>query len=277
MRNVLNVIEVKKVYKSGLFGRKGVVAVDDVSFSIAKREIVSLVGESGSGKTTLALMMLRLLPPTSGKIEFEEQDIWKFSHPKELKKYWQKVHGVFQDPFAIFNPFYKADRILHQAFTLMDKGTSNRQTLIREALQAVGLRAEDVIGRYPHQLSGGQRQRLMIARCYLLKPKLIIADEPVSMIDASSRAGILELFLKLNKHYGTAILFVTHDLGLAYYISHRIIVMQRGKIVEEGPAEAVLQKPQHSYTKKLIGDIPLITRKWDDLIDLKLSSDYYHP
>jgi peptide/nickel transport system ATP-binding protein len=262
---MLTVIDLTKVYAAGLLRRGGVVAVDGISFAVQEGEIISLVGESGSGKTTTAYIILRLLPATSGKVEFEGRNIWDFNAKNELKRYWQKVHGIFQDPYATFNPIYKADRILYQAFDLMDKGVGDKRRQVREALEAVGLRPEDVIGRYPHQLSGGQRQRVMIARCYLLKPKLIVADEPVSMVDASGRAGILKLFLELHDLYRTAIIFITHDLGLAYYMSYRILVMHKGKIVEQGAPEEILSNPQHPYTRKLIMDIPLIARKWEDI------------
>jgi len=252
------------VYAAGLLGRGGVVAVDGISFTAEEGEIISLVGESGSGKTTTAHMILRLLPPTSGQVTFEGQNIWDFRTKKDLKRYWQRVHAIFQDPYAAFNPIYKVDRVLHQAVSLMgDRRDSER--LMREALEAVGLRPGEGLGRYPHQLSGGQRQRLMIARCYLLRPKLVVADEPVSMVDASGRAGILRLFLELRDLYRTAVIFITHDLGLAYYMSHRILVMHKGKIVEEGAPERILDAPQHPYTKKLIADIPLISRRWEDI------------
>lgn len=261
---MLKVTDLKKVYPTGLLRRGGVVAVDGINFAVREGEIISLVGESGSGKTTTAHIILRLLPPTSGKVEFEGRDIWNFNK-NELKGYWRKVHGIFQDPYAAFNPMYKADRILYQAFDLMDKDVKDKRGLVREALEAVGLRPEDVMGKYPHQLSGGQRQRVMIARCYLLKPKLIVADEPVSMVDASGRAGILKLFLELHDLYRTAIIFITHDLGLAYYMSHRILVMHMGKIVEEGSPEEILGNPKDSYTRRLIGDIPLLARRWEDI------------
>lgn len=270
---MLVVTNLQKIYMSGLLRRRKTIAVEGVTFSIAEGEIVSLVGESGSGKTTTALMVLRLLRPTAGKIEFMGQDIWKISNSEEVKRYWQKVHGIFQDPYAAFNPLYKADRILYQALDLTPNKDNNRLTAIREALHAVGLRPEDVLGKYPHQLSGGQKQRLMIARCYLLKPKLIVADEPVSMIDASSRAGILKLLLALRERYATAILFITHDLGLAHYVSDRILVMHKGKIVEEGRPEDIINNPQHTYTKKLISDIPLIMKKWDEFADFHLKTE----
>lgn len=262
---MLKVSNLTEVYTAGFLQRGSVVAVDGANFAVQEGETVSLVGESGSGKTTTAHIILRLLPPTSGKVVFEGRDIWAFKTKKELKGYWHKVHGIFQDPYAAFNPIYKADRILYQVFNLMDRGVRDRRRLVREALEAVNLRPEEVLGRYSHQLSGGQRQRMMVARCYLLKPQLIVADEPVSMVDASGRAGILKLFLELRDLYGTAVVFITHDLGLAYYMSHRILVMHKGRIVEEGAPEKILGDPQHSYTRKLIADIPLIGRKWEDI------------
>lgn len=262
---MLKVNDLTKVYTARFLRRGSVVAVDGINFAVQEEEIISLVGESGSGKTTTAHIILRLLPSTSGKVVFEGRSIWAFTTKKELKRYWQKVHGIFQDPYAAFNPIYKADRILYQAFNLMDRDVGDKRRLVKEALEAVGLRPEDVIGRYAHQLSGGQRQRLMIARCHLLKPKLIVADEPLSMVDASGRAGILKLFLELRDLYGTAVIFITHDLGLAYYMSDRILVMHKGKIVEEGTPEEILSNPQHPYTRKLIADIPLIKRKWEDI------------
>lgn len=221
-----------------------------------------MVGESGSGKTTTARMILRLLKPTSGSIIFKDRDVWSLRRIEDLRWYWSQVHGIFQDPFASFNPLYKVDRILYQAFTLLGDTGIDKDSLVKEALREVGLRPEEILGRYPHELSGGQRQRIMIARCYLLKPKLILADEPISMIDASTKAGILKLFSNLREEYGASVIFITHDLGLAYYVSDRILIMYKGSIVEEGPPEEVMEKPQHPYTKRLREDVPLLYRRW---------------
>lgn len=262
---MLNTCSLTKVYSAGFLKKKGTVAVNQVSFDVDRGETISLVGESGSGKTTIAHIILRLLPPTSGRVIFEDKDIWSFGNRKELKKYWQEVHGIFQDPYASFNSMYKADRILYQVFNLLDVHTDNKKKIVKEALESVGLRPGDIMGKYSHQLSGGQRQRLMVARCYILKPKLIIADEPVSMVDASGRAGILNLFSELRNRYKIAVIFITHNLGLAYYMSDRILVMHEGEIVEEGAPETILSHPQHPYTQKLIADIPLIQSKWSDI------------
>lgn len=263
---MLEVRDLIKVYARGLLKQKVTIAVDGVSFSVAENEIISLVGESGSGKTTTAHIILRLLPPTSGQVLFKGKNIQNFSR-KELKWYWREVHGIFQDPFAAFNPIHKADRILWQSFNLFSEhfDHNEKREVVEEALGAVGLRPIDVLGKYPHQLSGGQLQRLMIARCFILRPTLILADEPVSMIDASVRVGILKMFEELRKRFGTAVIFITHDIGLAYYMSSRIFVMCKGKIVEEGVPEEILHRPQHPYTQKLIADIPLLRKRWDDI------------
>jgi len=238
--------------------------VDNVSFKVKEGEFISLVGESGSGKTTTSRMILRLLKPTSGSIKFQGRDIWSLKDIKDLRWYWKNVHGIFQDPFASYNPLYKVDRIIYQVFTLLGDVDADKSSLVKEALKEVGLKPEEVLGRYPHELSGGQRQRIMIARCYLLKPKLILADEPVSMIDASTRVGILKLFSNLRDNYGTSVIFITHDLGLAYYVSDRILVMYKGSIVEEGTPENIMENPRHPYTRRLREDVPLLYRRWSD-------------
>jgi len=209
-------------------------------------------------------MILRLLRPTSGSIKFQGRDIWSLKDIKDLRWYWKNVHGIFQDPFASYNPLYKVDRIIYQVFTLLGDVGTDKSSLVKEALKEVGLKPEEVLGRYPHELSGGQRQRIMIARCYLLKPKLILADEPVSMIDASTRVGILKLFSNLRDNYGTSVIFITHDLGLAYYVSDRILVMYKGSIVEEGTPENIMENPRHPYTRRLREDVPLLYRRWSD-------------
>lgn len=256
-----------KIFTVGFFRRKAINAVNNVSFELDKGEIISLVGESGSGKTTTALMILRLIRPTSGEIFFEGKNVLKLKTRKERKKYWRQVHGVFQDPYAPFNPMYKVDRVLYQVFGLYDKQLDKKEKdeIVEESLSTVGLRPKDILGKYSHELSGGQRQRIMVARCYMLKPKLILADEPVSMIDASTRANVIKLFMKLCNDHKTSVIFITHDLGLAYYTSNRILIMREGKIVEEGITESLLEHPQHPYTKRLLNDVPLLYSKWKDL------------
>ncbi|MCS7111674.1 MAG: ABC transporter ATP-binding protein [Ignisphaera sp.] len=254
-----------KIYETGFVRKRRITAVDNVSFDVKEGEVASLVGESGSGKTTTAKIVLRLLPPTSGSVSFKGRDVWKELKTREqLVDYWRKVHAVFQDPYASYNPFYTIDRVLKQALRLVgvDRNSEMERKLIEEALNYVGLSPEDVLGKYPHQLSGGQRQRIMIARCWLLKPNLIIADEPVSMIDASMRGAIIKLFMNLRDDYRTSIVFITHDLGLAYYVSDKIMVMFKGRIVDIGAPDEVVKHPQHEYTRKLLESVPTLYRKW---------------
>lgn len=259
---LLEVRNLRKVFTVGLIKRREIVAVNNVSFQVKPGEFLSLVGESGSGKTTTARMVLKLLRPTSGAIIFEGRDVSGLRRLEELRGYWKQVHGIFQDPYASFNPLHKIDRVLRQVFTLMGDSGVDRESMIREALREVGLRPEDVLGRYPHELSGGQRQRIMVARCYLLKPKVILADEPISMIDASTRASILQLFSKLREECKTSVMFITHDLGLAFYVSDGILIMYKGSLIEEGSPDEVMEHPQDPYTKRLREDVPLLYRKW---------------
>ena len=259
---LLEVKNLTKVFTVGLFKRREIIAVDDVSFDVEPAKFVSLVGESGSGKTTTSRMILGLLEPTSGEVICEGRDVFGLKGIEESKSYYRSVHGIFQDPYAAYNPLHRIDRVLNQVFKLTDHPEEEREGLVKEALREVGLRHEDVLGKYPHELSGGQRQRIMVARCYMLRPKLILADEPISMIDASTKASILKLFSKLRDQYETSVIFITHDLGLAYYVSDEVLIMSRGAIVERGSPDDIMNHPQHSYTKKLREDIPLFYRKW---------------
>jgi peptide/nickel transport system ATP-binding protein len=260
---LLKVENLIKIYESGFLRRKQIKAVDNISFTVKDGEIVSLVGESGSGKTTTMKMILRLIKPTSGTILFNERDIYTI--PK--KEYWRSVQAIFQDPFSSFNPtpFYKVDRILKLPFKLLDKmPKSEMEKRIKESLINVGLNPSDILGKYPHELSGGQMQRILIARCLIVGPKIVLADEPTSMIDASTRAIVLNLLRKL-KDNGMSIIFVTHDVSQAFYISDRMLVMYRGQIVDEGPVEEVVYNPKHEYTKRLMKDVPKLYERFEDL------------
>jgi peptide/nickel transport system ATP-binding protein len=232
----------------------------DVSFSICKGEVLGLLGQSGSGKTTIANVILRLIKPTSGSVYLEGKDIFSYT-PRD---YYARVQQIFQDPYGSFNYFYRIDRVLHKAVTLKNSQTfyAERKRRIAEVLDIVGLNPSEVLGRYPHQLSGGQLQRLLIARALLIEPQLVVADEPTSMIDASSRAGILNHLLTLKEHH-IAILFITHDVGQAAYISDTVVVMHEGKVVEQGEASKVLFAPEHPYTRRLLSDVPRLHEKWD--------------
>jgi len=242
-----------------LFSRHSVAAVDDVSFQLDgdKPTLLTIVGESGSGKTTLARNILGLTKPSGGHILYRGQDIATMSSAA-WHAYRREVQPIFQDPYATYNPVYRIDRVLTmlvRKFKLTaSKGEA--QTQIEEALRAVDLRPQDVLGRYPHQLSGGERQRVMLARIYLMRPKLIIADEPISMVDAALRALFLNILLDFRDHQGISCIFITHNLATAYYLGGQIMVMCRGRIIERGDMDSVVGQPSHPYTQLLLDSVP---------------------
>ena len=246
-------------------GDKKTVAVDHVDFDFHVGEFVSIVGESGSGKTTLSKMLLGLLNHTEGEILFmgQPRDI---SNGVKRKKYWQGIQAIFQDPFSSFNTFQKIDNVLLDCIHM--RGGRNlpkekKIEMMTEACSFVNLKYAELTNKYPFELSGGQMQRLMIARIFLLKPKILLADEPTSMVDACSRATILDMLLQLRDEIGMTIIFITHDIGLAYYISDTVYIMEHGKFVEYGKADEVILNPKAPYTKRLISDVPKIHEEWD--------------
>ena len=250
-----------KVFGSGLFGKQQVtVALDDFSLAIDSEQpsITAIVGESGSGKTTLARLLLGVAAPTRGQVLYRGKDLQQLSRA-ERRAYLRDVQVIFQDPYEVYNPFYKVDHVLETPISKFRLAHSRQEArhLIHEALAAVGLRADETLGRFPHQLSGGQRQRVMVARALLVRARLIIADEPVSMVDASLRATILESLRELNQRFGISIIYITHDLTTAYQISEKIIVLYRGSVAEVGDVEAVVKAPRHPYTRLLVGAVPL--------------------
>jgi ABC-type oligopeptide transport system ATPase subunit len=253
---------VTKVFKTGTFGGKEFTAVSGVSFEIERGEVVSLIGESGSGKTTVGRMILRLTRVTGGSITVDGQDVSALRR-RELRSYYGHVQGVFQDPFSSYNPVFKADRVfeLIRGNYLGRLSRSEWNTKLRTSLEAVGLEPADVLGKYPHQLSGGQLQRLLIARALLLEIRFLVADEIISMLDASTRIDVLNLLGDL-KARGLGILFVTHDLSLGNYISDKTIILRHGQIVEMGITEKVFGNPGHAYTKMLLASVPQLHRKW---------------
>jgi len=264
---LLQAERVGRIYGGGLLGTAHTVALQDFSLSVGtgKPSITAVVGESGSGKTTLARLLLGLTPPTSGTIRYRGEDITRLSGASR-RAYRTDIQAIFQDPYGVFNPFYRVDHVLTtpvRKFRLASS-RSEARTLIEQALRTAGLRPEEILGRYPHQLSGGQRQRTMVARALLLKPKIIIADEPVSMVDASLRATILASLRRLTDELGISILYITHDLATAFQVSDNIIVMYRATAVEAGRADTVVQAPAHPYTRLLVGSIPQVslTRDW---------------
>lgn len=246
-------------------GRHKTVAVDHVDFDFYTGEIVSIVGESGSGKTTLAKMLLGLINPTEGEVYYHEQKRDISTHRKR-QEYWRGIQAIFQDPFSSYNIFNKIDSVLLDCIH-MRGGRSltyeKKVELMSEACSFVNLKFEELTNKYPFELSGGQMQRLMIARIFLLKPKILLADEPTSMIDACSRATILDMLMKLRDETGMTLIFITHDIGLAYYVSDSVYIMERGKIVESGTADDVILNPKQPYTQRLISDVPKIYEEWD--------------
>ena len=257
--NLLELQNISKVYTRGLISAKATVALQDFSLTLREEEptIMTVAGESGSGKTTLAMLLLGFITPTTGQIIYRGQNIVGLEG-KDRMAYRREVQAVFQDPFAVFNPFYTVDHLLSvpiKRFKLA-KSRADARNRMEEALTAVGLRPEDVLGRFPHQLSGGQRQRINVARALLLKPRLLIADEPVSMVDASLRASILETLRNLQRDHGVSIIYITHDLTTAYHIAKSIIVLYRGSVMEAGDVDTVIKDPQHPYTKLLVDSIP---------------------
>jgi len=246
-------------------GRHKTVAVDHVDFNFYTGEIISIVGESGSGKTTLAKMLLGLISHTEGEIYYHEQKRDISTHKKK-QEYWKGIQAIFQDPFSSYNIFHKIDAVLLDCISMRGGGSLPKEKkieLMTEACSFVNLKFEELTNKYPFELSGGQMQRLMIARIFLLKPKILLADEPTSMIDACSRATILDMLMKLRNETGMTLIFITHDIGLAYYVSDSVYIMEHGKFVEHGSADEVILHPKEAYTQRLISDVPKIYEEWD--------------
>lgn len=266
---MLKLNRISKTYRVGAFAGKDLPAVRDVSFDIRPGEVVSLIGESGSGKSTIGRLILRLDRATSGTITFDGTDIASLRRGG-LKSYYRTTQGVFQDPFSSYNPVFKADRVLAMIRTAYFPGTSDAawRTKVDEALAAVRLNPAGVLDKYPHQLSGGQLQRLLIARALLLDVKLLVADEVISMLDASTRIDVLNLLADL-KERGLAVLFITHDLSLGNYLSDQTVILRRGSVVERGSTEKVFGNPLHPYTRTLLASVPRLRRKWsaEDVVE----------
>ncbi len=243
-------------------------ALDTLSMSVPDTAAtLAIAGESGSGKTTLARIMLGFIKPTAGQVLYLGKDIATMSKAERFQ-FGREVQPIFQDPFNVFNPFYRVDHVLTtplRKFRLASTPTEARAK-IEDALSRVGLRPHDTLGRFPHELSGGQRQRIMVARAVLLRPRLIVADEPVSMVDASLRATILDEIRDLNRDLGIAFVYITHDLTTAFQLCDDIVVLYQGRVAEAGAVEDVIGNPQHPYSKLLVSSIPLpdLSRRWGD-------------
>jgi peptide/nickel transport system ATP-binding protein len=253
---LLDVSQVGKTFvRGGLLSGRRIAAVNDVSFQLDARrpEIFTIIGESGSGKTTLSRMILNIETPTSGKLWFEGVDLAAIRTGTGRLAFMRRVQPIFQNPFESFNPLKRLERYLFMTQRRFSRvsGKATAPMAVDEALHKVGLSLKEVRHRYPHELSGGQLQRVAIARALLSNPKLIVADEPVSMIDASLRISIVNLFKALRDDLGISIIYVTHDLATAYHVSDRIMIMQKGSVVESGDARTVLRAPQHPYSRQL--------------------------
>ena len=248
-----------KTFSSGWLRKQYTEALAPISLSIAESppSITAIAGESGSGKTTLARLMLGLETPTAGAVFYKGRDLTEMTG-REHREYRREVQVILQDPFEAYNPFYKVDHVLRTPIKKYGLASSRSDVdyLVVQAIEAVGLRPDETLGRYPHQLSGGQRQRVMVARAMMLRPRIIVADEPVSMVDASMRATILESLRTLNSEFGISILYITHDLTTAYQLAENIIVLYRGRVAEAGDIESVINDPNHPYTRVLVQSIP---------------------
>jgi peptide/nickel transport system ATP-binding protein len=246
-------------------GHTRTVAVDHVDFDFHEGEVISIVGESGSGKTTLAKMLLGLINPTEGEVYFQgkQRDI---GTPKKKREYWKNIQAIFQDPYSSYNIFRRIDAVLLDCITMRGDRRLTRAEkteMMAEACSFVNLKFEELTNKYPFELSGGQMQRLMIARIFLLKPKILLADEPTSMIDACSRATILDMLMQLRDEIGMTVVFITHDMGLAYYVSDVVYIMEHGEFVESGSADEVILHPKALYTQRLLDDVPKIYEEWN--------------
>jgi peptide/nickel transport system ATP-binding protein len=251
---LLDVLEVSKTFvRGGLLSGRRIDAVRDVSFRLDARrpEILAVIGETGSGKTTLARMILNIETPTGGRLLFDGVDLATIRTGARRLAFMHDVQPIFQNPFEAFNPLKRLERYLFMTQRRFAASPVAPEAAVDDALRKVGLALEEIRHRYPHELSGGQLQRIAIARALLSNPRLIVADEPVSMIDASLRISIVNLFKTLRDDLDISIVYVTHDLATAYYVADRILIMQEGRVVESGDARAILTAPQHPYSRRL--------------------------
>jgi peptide/nickel transport system ATP-binding protein len=265
---LLELKNVTKVFRiGGLIWGTELTAVDHVNLSLDKQKpsILSIVGESGSGKTTLARIILRLQQPTSGDVLLDGQSVFAPQNRIDRLAYYRSVQPIFQNPFETFSMRKHVDSYLYDAALNLKIAKSRREArdIVAEVLASVGLDINAVAGKYPNQFSGGELQRISVARGLIPRPKLIIADEPVSMIDASLRMNVVNLFLHLKDMYNVSFVYITHDLSTAYYVSDYIAILYRGSLIEYGSAERILTNPTHPYTELLLNSVPTVGKKWE--------------
>lgn len=272
---LLEVRDLTKIFRMGsIFSRVKLVAVDKVNFEINESEIFTLAGESGSGKTTVSKIILNFLEATSGKIMYKGKDITNIKNREDKMNFMKEVQAIFQNPFETFNPLRRVGNYLYETAENFEVAQGKKkEEVIEEALNAVGLKLEEVKEKYPSEFSGGQLQRISVARALITRPSLLVADEPVSMVDASLRMSIVNLFKELKEKYGVSVLYITHDLATAYYVSDRIAIMFRGNIVEIGDVEKILMEPKHPYTMMLKESIPEPDprKRWEEKVSLKMT------
>ena len=262
MPDLLQVHQLRKTYpraagwRARNDGEAGLLAVNDVSFSVAQGETFAVVGESGCGKTTLARMILRLIEPDGGEIRFDGQNLMEL-HGEKLRRQRREMQMIFQDPFASLNPRMRVGEIVGEPLEIHEPeiGSTQRRERVAAILKRVGL-GENALSRYPHEFSGGQRQRIGIARALILRPRLIVADEPVSALDVSVGAQVLLLLQELQQEFALTYIFISHSLPVVAQVATRVAVMRAGKFVESGPVEEILQRPANGYTRELLAAVP---------------------
>ena len=265
-------LAVKFVSGRGLLAKKVITAVDGVSISVSKGETLGLIGQSGSGKTTLARAVVKLVKPQSGLVLFKGQNVFDQTGD-EARAYRRQAQMIFQDPYESLNPRATAEKAIEEPLVIhgLARDPSSRQERTLNLIRLVGLNPEAVSKKYPHELSGGERQRVSIARALAVSPELLMADEPVSMLDVSIRIGIIELLKELKRKLDLTVVFITHDLGVARYFCDRIAVMYKGKLVEVAATEELIRHPSDSYTKQLLDSVPDPSSRQDSLRSRELS------
>jgi peptide/nickel transport system ATP-binding protein len=271
---LLQIKNATKVFGGGFLDpTPPLVALDDFSLDICEDppRITTIAGESGSGKTTLASAILGFTPLSKGQILYKGMDVATMDRAQKLQ-YRKEVQAIFQDPYEVYNPFFRVHHIFDVAIKNLRIASSKREEreLIEDALRLVGMRGDEILEKHPHQLSGGQRQRVMVARAYMLRPRLIVADEPVSAVDASLRAMILDIMLRLRDEHKISFLYITHDLSNAYQIGDEMVILFQGVVAEQGNTVQIVENPKHPYVQELIGSIPAPNpdKKWNYVITL---------